>query len=130
MYGLRLQSVTLFPVLFPLFFSILDIPQILAADIIPKIEDMQLFTTAHHEGTPANDAVGVWCWFDIVILANADATEPLVKDGRALVWRSHDIPITATQVADEQAGKLFGRDHEILGLLNVGPCFFLLLVRV
>jgi hypothetical protein len=85
---------------------------------------MQLFTTAHHEGTPANDAVGIWCWFDIVILANADATEPLVKDGRALVWRSHDIPITATQPADEQAGKLFGRDHEILGLLNVGFMFF------
>ena len=81
---------------------------------------MQLFTTAHHEGTPATDAVGVWCWFDIVILENADATEPLVKDGRALVWRSHDIPKTATKGADEQAGKLFGREDEILGLLNVG----------
>ena len=48
----------------------------------------------------------------------------LVKDGRALVWRSHDILITATQVADEQAGKLFGCEHEILGLLNVGLSFF------
>ena len=35
-------------------------------------------------------------WFDIVMLANADATEPLVKDGRALVWWSHDITITAS----------------------------------
>jgi len=89
---------------------------------------MQLFTTAHLEGTQANDAVGIWCWFDIVILENADATEPLVKDGRALVWRSHDIPKTATKGADEQAGKLFGREHEILGLLNVGSFFFFWLV--
>ena len=43
-----------------------------------------------------------------------DATEPLVKDGRALPWQSHDIPITPTQ-AVEQAGKFFGREHEILG---------------
>ena len=53
--------------------------------------------------------------------------EPRIKDGRALVWRSHDIPKTATSESDEQTGKLFGRDHEILGLLNVGPfpLFFL-----
>jgi hypothetical protein len=56
-------------------------------------------------------------------LANADVTEPLVKDDRALVWWSHDIAIMATQAADEQAGILFGREHEILGLLNVGSSF-------
>ena len=53
------------------------------------------------------------------------ATETLVKDGRAHVSRSHDIPITATQAAvDEQAGKLFGREHEILIVLNIGSSFF------
>ena len=87
------------------------------------MQDMQLFTTVHHKGTLADDAVGIWCWFDIIILANADATEPLVKDGHALVWWSHDIPIMATQVADEQARTLFGHKHEILGLLNVGLSF-------
>ena len=34
--------------------------------------------------------------------------------------RLSDIPITATQTADEQVGKLSGSKHEILGLLNVG----------
>ena len=67
--------------------------------------------------------MGIWCCFDI-IMSKADVMEPLVKDGRALVWRRHDNPITATQVADEQAGKLFGREHEILEFLNVGLSFF------
>ena len=50
--------------------------------------------------------------------------EPLVKDDHALVWRSHDIPITLTQAADEQAGKSFGCEHELFGLLNFGSSFF------
>ena len=56
---------------------------------------------AHRRMTP-------WGWycFDIVILANADATEPWVKDGRSLAWWSHDIPRTATQAADEQSGEI------------------------
>ena len=60
----------------------------------------------------------IWCWFDLVILDNAEALAPRVQDGRALVWRSHDIPREAAG-EDEQTGKLFGRDHEMLGLLKV-----------
>lgn len=46
--------------------------------------------------------------------------EPWVKDGCVLVWWNPDIPIMVTQTVDEQARKLFGCEHEILGLLNVG----------
>jgi len=88
-------------------------------DAVAKIEDIQLITQAHHEGTPAENAVGIWCWFDLVILDNAEATQPRVEGGRALVWRSHDIPKGAGD-KDEQTGKLFGRDHEMFGLLKVG----------
>ncbi|KAJ3516977.1 hypothetical protein NLJ89_g797 [Agrocybe chaxingu] len=92
---------------------------VLDAEVVPKIEDIQLFTYAHHEGTLPDDSTGIWCWFDLVILENPDATEPRVKDSRALVWRSHDIPKNATET-DEQTGRLFGRDHEILGLIQPG----------
>ena len=68
----------------------------------------------------------IWCWFDIIILANVGATDPLVKDGHALVWRSDDIPITANEAADEQVEKLFGSGHEILGLLTYLSVKFLL----
>ena len=106
--------------------------KVLAADIIPEIQDIQLFTIARHVGVPADDAAGTWCWFDIVILENANATEPRVKDSdrRALVWSSHVIPRTNTSESDEQKGKLFGRDSDIFGFLNVGPLplFFVELV--
>ena len=62
----------------------------------------------------------IWCWFDIIILANAGATELLIENGRALLWRSHDIQIRADEAAGEQAEKLFGSEYEILGFLNVG----------
>ncbi|PPQ86546.1 hypothetical protein CVT25_007204 [Psilocybe cyanescens] len=93
---------------------------ILESDVIPKIEDIQLTTYAHHEGSPADDATGVWCWFDLVVLQNAEATEPVIKDGRALVWRSHDVPRAATANSDEQTGTCFSRNHEMLGLLEAG----------
>ena len=68
-------------------------------------------------GSPADDAVGIWCWFCIVILANTDVTQPLVRDGRALVWQSHDIPIMATQAADEQVGEIVWACMRFLGIL-------------
>lgn len=86
--------------------------------MIPKIEDVQLTTHAHHESSPTEDVIGTWCWFDLVVLQNAEAIEPVVKDGRALVWRSHDIPRMATAHSDEQTGRLFSRDHEMLSLLE------------
>ena len=49
------------PPFFVEFFSILTyhLTSVLTADIIPMIQDMQLFTTAHHEGSLAGDAVGI-----------------------------------------------------------------------
>ncbi|KAF8158515.1 acyl transferase/acyl hydrolase/lysophospholipase [Crassisporium funariophilum] len=90
---------------------------VLDADVVNKIEDVQLFTYAHHEGTPAGDAVGIWCWFDLIILDSLESVEPKVKDGRALVWRSHDVPRDAGEDS-EQIGKILG-GPDLLGLLEV-----------
>ncbi|KAF9553084.1 phospholipase [Agrocybe pediades] len=87
-------------------------------EVIPNIEDVQLITQAHHEGVPADDAIGTWCWFDLVVLENAEATQPRIKDGRALVWKSHDVPRTDTTEESEQIGKVFGKDHELLSVLE------------
>ncbi|KAF9046654.1 acyl transferase/acyl hydrolase/lysophospholipase [Panaeolus papilionaceus] len=92
---------------------------VLDKEIIPRIEDIQLFTHAHHENPPADDAKGIWCWFDLIVLENSSSTQPRVKDGRALVWRSHNIPRDATKTI-EQVGKLLGRDHDLLGLIEPG----------
>ncbi|PPR04505.1 hypothetical protein CVT24_013111 [Panaeolus cyanescens] len=92
---------------------------VLDKNIIPRIEDIQLFTHAHHEILPAYDTKGIWCWFDLVVLENASSTVPRVKDGRALVWRSHNIPRDATG-EEEQIGSLLGRDDDLLGLVEPG----------
>jgi hypothetical protein len=65
------------------------------------------------------DTTGVWTWFDLVILATPEATEPNVKDGRALVWRSHDITKDSSELS-EQEGKIFSlRQPDLLSFLQV-----------
>ncbi|EAU86152.2 phospholipase [Coprinopsis cinerea okayama7 len=92
---------------------------ILDENTIPKFQDIQLFTTARHQGVLPEGATGIWSWFDIVILDTPESTQPKVKDGRVLVWLSHEVP--AGQLGDvEQDGKLFGPDHEIFTHLQPG----------
>lgn len=91
---------------------------VLDEDVIAKIQDLQLFTQAH--GNQGEDTTGVWTWFDLVILATPEATEPNVKDGRALVWRSHDITKDSSE-HKEQTGKLFSlHQQDLLSFLQPG----------
>jgi hypothetical protein len=87
--------------------------------IVDKIEDVQLFTIAHHQERFCGDLKNRWSWFDLVILDSPEATVPRFKDGRSLVWRSHDVDTDLKDINTEQRGKLFNSHDEILKLLEV-----------
>ncbi|KAJ6553081.1 acyl transferase/acyl hydrolase/lysophospholipase, partial [Mycena capillaripes] len=87
--------------------------------VVSKIEEVQLFTESHDQGYVEFQEAGSWSWFDIVILESSDATTPKVMNGRSLVWASH-----TNKIGDERHslcnGKIFNRDHELLGCLEPG----------
>lgn len=85
---------------------------------ISKIEDIQLFTVAHHQ-EHSNGDVDKWSWFDLVILETQESTKPKVKDGRSLVWFSHKATAGNREGNDEQPGRLFDSQDEILKLVEV-----------
>jgi hypothetical protein len=86
--------------------------------VVSKIEEVQLFTESHDQGYVEFQEAGSWSWFDIVILESSDATTPKVMNGRTLVWASH-----TNKIGDEhyshRKGKIFTREHELLGCLEV-----------
>ncbi|CAL1697996.1 unnamed protein product [Somion occarium] len=63
--------------------------------------------------------MGIWTWFDLVILPNAESITPKKKNGRLLEWKSHAIPI-GTGDGSLQVGQKFGRDHELISSLETG----------
>lgn len=93
-------------------------PQALDEDVVAKMLDVQLFTTSHDQGSVTFAEAGSWSWFDIVLLDSPTSTVPKMKDGRSLVWCSHN-----NQLGDKNYqvcnGKLFDRDHELLSSLEV-----------
>ncbi|EMD39819.1 hypothetical protein CERSUDRAFT_150518 [Gelatoporia subvermispora B] len=92
---------------------------ILEKDVIPRIEDVQLTTRGHDQGFVDDPNAGSWSWFDVAVFDSPKATEPRVKDGRALVWRSHNNEIGHKYSTDRQ-GVVFDRNHEMLSLLEDG----------
>lgn len=94
--------------------------QVLEKHIIPRIEDIQLKTHGHDQGACDDPSAGSWSWYDLAILESTNATEPRVKDGRALVWRSHNNEI-AKRESTTRTGIRFDRNHELLSLLEVSP---------
>ncbi|KAF5360891.1 hypothetical protein D9756_004636 [Leucocoprinus leucothites] len=96
------------------------VKQVLDDFIVNKIEGIQLFTVAHHQEHVDGDVEDKWSWFDLVILANPEATIPKFKDGRLLVWRSHNVTTGLKGARTEQHGKLFTSKHEVLKFLEPG----------
>ncbi|KAJ7268361.1 phospholipase [Mycena rebaudengoi] len=92
---------------------------VLEKHLIPRIEDVQLKTHGHDQGACDDPRAGSWSWYDLAILESTKATEPRVKDGRALVWRSHNNEIAQTQPTT-RTGIRFDRNHELLSLLEEG----------
>ncbi|KAJ7469448.1 acyl transferase/acyl hydrolase/lysophospholipase [Mycena latifolia] len=92
---------------------------VLEKHLIPRIEDVQLKTHGHDQGACDDPSAGSWSWYDLAILESTKATEPRVKDGRALVWRSHNNEI-AHREPTTRTGIRFDRNHELLSLLEEG----------
>lgn len=89
---------------------------------VARIDELQLFTDSHDQGFVNFREAGSWSWFDIVILASPDATEPKIKNGRSLVWLSHSNELGEEDFT-EKKGDSFKRGHELFSLLEV--CFTL-----
>ncbi|KAF7976534.1 hypothetical protein HWV62_6170 [Athelia sp. TMB] len=108
----------------------LRLTQVLNADLIEHIQEVQLFTMAHNQGDVEFPEAGSWSWFDVMILNSREDTTPKVKNGRCLVWLSHSNPLTtAPEGSDSEpeeksnvprSGFIFDKDHELLCLLEPG----------
>ncbi|KXN83116.1 Calcium-independent phospholipase A2-gamma [Leucoagaricus sp. SymC.cos] len=88
--------------------------------IADKIQDVQLFTVAHRQETVSDNVEDKWSWFDLAILDNPEATAPRMKNGRSLVWQSHNVSTNPDNTKLEQGGKLFTSQNDIIKLLEPG----------
>jgi hypothetical protein len=85
-----------------------------------RATQLQLWTDSHDQGAADDASAGAWTWFELVILEDENATEPLVKDGKEMVWRSHFNRLNAPDggVA-RHYGVIFDRRAEILDAVEV-----------
>ena len=63
-----------------------------------------------------------WSWFELVIFHDKDATEPVERDGKMLVWRSHGNrtdPHDNTNSVSRHFGVVFDRRQTLLDILEV-----------
>jgi hypothetical protein len=64
------------------------------ADMIDRLESLQLCTRAQHQRAEGEEVCGLaeedtFSWFDIVILESPTDTTPMVVNGVSMVWLSH-----------------------------------------
>ncbi|PPQ97958.1 hypothetical protein CVT26_003107 [Gymnopilus dilepis] len=83
------------------------------ADDIDRIESIQLFTNAHHQGWFSDPNTEMWSWFELAILRSATDTRPL------LAVFSHSNERDADDFVDNN-GPRFGRDHPLIKALKPG----------
>lgn len=87
--------------------------QVLTERVAPQIQELQLFTTAKNQGY-GDEKQGMWTWFDVVVLESPKSNKPkTLPDGRALVWRSHDIHIRDS-LKQEVVGPRFNKSLDPL----------------
>ncbi|KDQ16906.1 hypothetical protein BOTBODRAFT_219380 [Botryobasidium botryosum FD-172 SS1] len=86
-----------------------------------RVAQLQLVTDSHDQGWISEESVylGSWSWFEVVILADANATEPRFKGKRELKWRSHNNRIGVPDKS-RHFGIVFDRRGELLDDLEVG----------
>jgi hypothetical protein len=85
---------------------------------IYRAAQLQLSTDSHDQGWVDNKDAGAWSWFELVILPDEKSTEPVVRDGKELVWRSHSNRLGSNQPT-RHFGLVFDRRQEILDTLEV-----------
>ncbi|KIJ40903.1 hypothetical protein M422DRAFT_60526 [Sphaerobolus stellatus SS14] len=88
---------------------------------------LQLYTDSCHQGYVDDYKQGCWSWFEVVILKDANATEPLVRDGKVYSWRSHENRLDSKLDVARHFGVIFDRRAEILDALEPGNCIGVML---
>jgi len=97
---------------------------------------LQLQTDSRDHGHSESDSAsrdapggaGGWSWFELVVFADKDATEPVQRDGKLLAWRSHGNrtdPLDNNSVS-RHFGVVFDRRHGLLDILEVRAVLFFL----
>ncbi|PPQ65918.1 hypothetical protein CVT24_011251 [Panaeolus cyanescens] len=93
-----------------------------------RVTQLQLCTSSRDQGNVQDKNAGSWTWFELVILADENTTEPKVsKEGKPMVWRSHSNRISNEGHTTFHFGAVFDRRSELLVALEVND---VLAVRV
>ena len=91
---------------------------------------LQLQTDSRDHGHSESDSAlrdapggaGGWSWFELVVFRDKDAVEPVERDGKLLVWRSHGNrtdPLDNANSVSRHFGVVFDRRHGLLDILEV-----------
>ncbi|KAF3358216.1 hypothetical protein VDGD_03089 [Verticillium dahliae] len=84
---------------------------------IQRLHSIQLFTESRDQGFCDDKAAGIWTWFEIAIMENADAVTPRVKDDIQLSWSSHKNVLSCEDFTWLQ-GSVFSEDHDLFRLVE------------
>lgn len=86
---------------------------------IRGLTQLQLITYSCDQGWVREGTTNSCSWFELCILSGENATEPMVKGGKKMVWNSHFNEIAGKGPA-RRYGVVFNRRDELLRELEVG----------
>ncbi|KAL4247804.1 hypothetical protein ABKN59_007113 [Abortiporus biennis] len=84
-----------------------------------RVAQLQLITNSCDQGFVDNQGAGSWSWFELSILADATSTEPRVKVGVPLVYRSH-CNVLGSKTLLKNYGVVFDRRVDLLNEFEIG----------
>ncbi|KAI0249485.1 hypothetical protein BJV78DRAFT_1129536 [Lactifluus subvellereus] len=93
-------------------------------EMIPNIEQVQLYTYSYDQGWPGATIPGMasWSWFEIIVLPGNPSWEP-GDDELGLAWTSHHNRINSEPSnfsGYSGSGAIFDRQHELVKSLQPG----------
>jgi hypothetical protein len=88
-------------------------------DFCYRAIQLQLWTDSHDQGRAGDPKAGSWSWFEIVLFADESATDPIVRDGKEMVWKSHFNRLDSGSDFARHYGIIFDRRQEIFDALQV-----------
>jgi hypothetical protein len=94
----------------------------LVTEFINHAIRLQLITKSRTEGEVMDeDGYEAWTWFELCILENEDAKQPLMRNGKPLSWPSHINRVNWEAPGETTIyhGAMFDRRHDLLDLLEV-----------
>ncbi|TFY59899.1 hypothetical protein EVJ58_g5479 [Rhodofomes roseus] len=92
-------------------------------DFCRRAIQLQLWTDSHDDQGSQDAPNHALCtWFELCILEDKHATQPVVKDGKELVWTSHFNVLHSHRRIARHFGIIFDRRREILNEVGIGNC--------